>query len=69
MAQSKKKSGAPSRRNQVQDYATPTRKLAAEKVNAVSSLQKAARRCARSLGGNCLPGLLDIVRKEVRGER
>src|SRR5262249_30095156 len=49
--------------------ATPGRKREAEKINAISSLQRAARRCAKHLGRSCVAGLLELVRSEFGARR
>jgi hypothetical protein len=46
-------------------YAAPARKREAEKINAITALQRAARRCAKHLGAGCALGLLELVRAEL----
>jgi hypothetical protein len=46
-------------------YATAASRRAAEKTNAISSLQRAARRCAKHLGDGCAAALVDLVRAEL----
>jgi hypothetical protein len=50
-------------------YVTPARKREAEKINAISSLQRAARRCAKHFGRGCVEGLLDLIRTEFGDRR
>jgi hypothetical protein len=50
-------------------YATASRKREAEKVNVISALQRAARRCAKHLGSGCLAGLLEVIRSELGDNR
>jgi hypothetical protein len=46
-------------------YASAASRRAAEKTNAISSLQRAARRCAKHLGDGCAAALVDLVRAEL----
>jgi hypothetical protein len=47
--------------------ASPASKRAAERINAVSALQRAARRCVKHLGRSCAAALLELVRAELAG--
>jgi hypothetical protein len=48
-------------------FITVERLTQAEKTNAIRSLQRAARRCAKHLGRGATAVLLDIVRAELGG--
>lgn len=65
MKERKKNSPHPCNGQAPRFYAAPARKREANKTNAVADLQRAARRCSRCFGAQCVSALLELVRKEL----
>lgn len=67
MSEHQKDSARTGENQALSHHLTPHRLAQAEKTNALRSLQRATRRCAKHLGRGATAVLLDLVQAELRG--